>query len=78
MATQQEVSRARLAARVGREIDVLVDEVGPDGAIGRSEWDAPDIDGVVHLSCARGIAQGELVRAYVERADEYDLWARCV
>ena len=49
MAAQQEVS-ARAAWRpVGREIDVIIDEVDEEGALGRSQWDAPEIDGSVFL-----------------------------
>src|SRR5690606_31058387 len=49
MAAQQEVSREILAARVGATIDVIVDEVDEDGAVGRTRWDAPEIDGSVFL-----------------------------
>ncbi|KAB2847381.1 MAG: 30S ribosomal protein S12 methylthiotransferase RimO, partial [Hyphomicrobiaceae bacterium] len=49
MAAQQEVSREIMRGRVGQTIDVLVDEAGPDGAVGRSKWDAPEIDGLVRL-----------------------------
>ena len=52
MAAQQEVSRELTAARVGRTIDVIVDEVDEDGAVGRSKWDAPEIDGSVFLNGA--------------------------
>jgi ribosomal protein S12 methylthiotransferase len=75
MAAQNEVSKVVMAARVGRTIDVLVDEVDEEGAIGRSEWDAPEIDGSVFLNGATNLAPGDLVRATVEHADDYDLWA---
>jgi ribosomal protein S12 methylthiotransferase len=75
MAAQQEVSRELNAARVGRSIDVIVDEVDEEGAIGRSKWDAPDIDGSVYLNGATTLAPGDIVRARVTHADEYDLWA---
>ena len=52
MAAQQEVSREVMAARVGRTIDVIVDEVDEEGAVGRSKWDAPEIDGSVFLDGA--------------------------
>ena len=52
MAAQQEVSRALMAAKVGRTIDVIIDEVDDEGAIGRSQWDAPEIDGSVFLNGA--------------------------
>ncbi|MEW5965249.1 MAG: 30S ribosomal protein S12 methylthiotransferase RimO [Pseudomonadota bacterium] len=75
MARQQEVSRELNAARVGRTIDVIVDEVDEEGAIGRSKWDAPDIDGSVYLDGETDVAPGDIVAAHVTHADEYDLWA---
>ncbi len=75
MSAQQAVSAEVMATRVGREIDVLIDEVDEEGAIGRSQWDAPDIDGSVFLNGEANAAPGDLVRAKVVHADEYDLWA---
>jgi ribosomal protein S12 methylthiotransferase len=75
MAAQQEVSRTLMAERVGRTIDVLIDDADDDGATGRSQWDAPEIDGSVHLPGAIGLKPGDLVRATVTHSDEYDLWA---
>ncbi len=75
MAVQQEVSREILAARVGTVIDVIVDEVDEDGAIGRSKWDAPEIDGSVFLGDGQTLKPGDIVRARVDAADDYDLWA---
>ena len=74
MSAQQAVSSEIMATRIGREIDVLIDEVDEEGAIGRSVWDAPDIDGSVFLNGETGLTPGELVRARVLHADEYDLW----
>jgi ribosomal protein S12 methylthiotransferase len=75
MAAQQEVSAKLMAAKVGRSIDVIIDEVDAEGAIGRSQWDAPEIDGSVFLNGAVGLAPGDMVEARVVHADEYDLWA---
>ena len=75
MAAQQDVSREVLATRVGREIEVIIDEVDDEGAMGRSVWDAPEIDGSVFLNEDTGVAVGDIVRAKVVFADEYDLWA---
>jgi len=74
MSAQQKVSTSIMAARVGREIDVLVDEVDAEGAIGRSKWDAPDIDGSVFLNGETSVAPGDMVRVRIVHADEYDLW----
>jgi ribosomal protein S12 methylthiotransferase len=75
MAHQQAISTARLAKRVGQEIDVLIDEVGEDGAIGRSSADAPEIDGNVYVDSEETLKPGEIVRVRVTESDEYDLWA---
>ena len=74
MAAQQAVSAAVTAARVGKTIDVIIDEVDEDGAVGRSKWDAPEIDGSVFLNGASGVKPGDIVRARVTNADEYDVW----
>jgi ribosomal protein S12 methylthiotransferase len=57
---------------------VLIDEVDEEGAIGRSFADAPEIDGAVYLNGETALKPGQLVRAMVEHADEYDLWATLV
>ena len=75
MQTQAEISAGLLASRVGRTIDVLIDEVDEDGAIGRSKWDAPEIDGSVFLNGETGLKPGDIVKAVVDNADETDLWA---
>jgi len=80
MQTQAEIGAARLREKVGREIDVLVDRAAEDDAIavGRSVWDAPEIDGNVHLPHATGVAAGDLIRARVVQAQDYDLVAEPV
>jgi ribosomal protein S12 methylthiotransferase len=78
MAVQQEISRDVLAGRLGREIDILIDEADGEGAIGRSAWDAPEIDGSVFLNGELAARPGDLVRARVVHADSYDLWAERV
>jgi ribosomal protein S12 methylthiotransferase len=75
MEHQQAISRAVLAARVGKTIEVLVDTVDDDGAIARSHWDAPEIDGNVFLDAAAALKPGDRLMATVEEASEYDLWA---
>jgi ribosomal protein S12 methylthiotransferase len=78
MATAKEVSEKRLAGIVGREIEVIIDEVDDEGALGRSQWDAPEIDGSVFLNGDSGLAAGDIVKARVTNADDYDLWAERV
>jgi ribosomal protein S12 methylthiotransferase len=78
MATAQKISAAKMQQKIGREIDVLIDEVDEDGAIGRSKADAPEIDGAVYLNDATHLQAGQIVRARVDEADEYDLWASLI
>ncbi len=78
MAAQKHVSEAIMTARVGRIIDVIIDEVDAEGAIGRSAWDAPEIDGSVFLNGATKLKPGDIIKARVFEADEYDLWAEPV
>jgi ribosomal protein S12 methylthiotransferase len=74
MAHQQAISTQRLARKVGREIDVLIDEIDDDGAIGRSSADAPEIDGNVFVSSQRNLTPGDMIRVRVTDSDEYDLY----
>ena len=78
MAHQQQISAARLQAKVGREIEVLVDEITDEGPIGRSHADATEIDGMVFLDSEQELSPGQIIRARVTNADEYDLWAEVV
>lgn len=74
MALQQDISTARLQAKIGKTIEVLVDEVDASGAVGRSSADAPEIDGRVFLPGASHLQPGDFVEGEVSAADEYDLW----
>ncbi|KAA0946613.1 30S ribosomal protein S12 methylthiotransferase RimO [Pseudomonas sp. ANT_H14] len=75
MAHQQAISSARLQLRIGKEIEVLIDEVDEQGAVGRCFFDAPEIDGNVFINDASGLKPGDKVWCTVTDADEYDLWA---
>ena len=81
MAHQKKISRKRLKAKVGREIDVLIDRLAEDEkgnriAIGRSKADAPEIDGVVYVTgVSKKHQPGEFLRARVSAAQEHDLVA---
>ncbi len=68
------ISTAKLQAKIGRTLEVIIDEVGEDGATGRSQADAPEIDGEVFLRDAGHLKQGDIVRVSVEDADEHDLY----
>jgi ribosomal protein S12 methylthiotransferase len=74
MQHQQAISADVLAERVGKTIEIIVDEVDAEGAIARSAWDAPEIDGNVYLNGETGLRPGDRARVAVEASDEYDLW----
>jgi ribosomal protein S12 methylthiotransferase len=86
MAKTAAISAAKLEAKIGRTLPVIIDEVGeadpndPDwdgsiGATGRSQADAPDIDGHVYLrDVATTLKAGDIVDVAIEDADEHDLF----
>ena len=75
MAVQETISAQRLKRKVGTTITVLVDEVTATGGIARSSADAPDIDGVVHITPSPNIKAGHFATVKVVRSDSHDLWA---
>jgi len=78
METQQAISASILKAKVGQRLPVILDEAGPGGAKGRTRADAPQIDGIVHVSSRRPLRQGEIVSVKIERSDAYDLFGVAV
>src|SRR3954470_7470854 len=78
MQRQQAISAKRLKAKVGTRQQVIVDEVGPTVAKGRSKGDAPEIDGAVYVASRRPLRVGEIATVKIERADEYDLYGAAV
>jgi ribosomal protein S12 methylthiotransferase len=76
MQLQEKISARRLERKVGRNLDVLVDRLVPQGAVARSAADAPEIDGVVHVEGPGEFTPGDLLRVKVTRSDNHDLWAR--
>jgi ribosomal protein S12 methylthiotransferase len=81
MEVTERISAARLAAKVGRTLPVIIDEVGePDedgdlGATGRSQADAPEIDGQVLLrDVPASLKQGDVVQVLIEESDAHDLF----
>ncbi len=73
MAAQEAVSARRLAGKVGCTLRVLVDEVAPGHAVGRSASDAPEIDGVVHIARPGRLQVGDWAEVRITRADVHDL-----
>lgn len=72
---QQTISAARLRQKIGREIEVIIDEIDAEGVpIGRSSADAPEIDGLVFLNAGDHVKPGQIVKCRVTDTDEYDLY----
>ena len=78
MAHQQAISAARLQMKIGKDIEVLIDEVDEQGAVGRCFFDAPEIDGNVFIATDKDIKPGDKIMCRVTDADEYDLWAEVI
>ena len=78
MDVQADISAEILAAKIGSEIDVLVDAVDEEGTIARSSADAPEIDGLVFINDFQAAEPGDFLRVRVVDADEHDLYAKIV
>jgi ribosomal protein S12 methylthiotransferase len=76
MRVQERISARRLKRKVGKVLEVIVDELASGGAVARSAGDAPEIDGVVHVERAGRVAPGDKLKVRVVRSDAHDLWAR--
>jgi ribosomal protein S12 methylthiotransferase len=75
MAHQEDISTQRLEARIGRTIEVLVDDVDEEGAIARSSADAPEIDGLVYVTDGHDLEIGQFATVTVTDCDVHDLFA---
>jgi ribosomal protein S12 methylthiotransferase len=75
MAAQEKISAARVGAKVGRTLTVLVDEVRSDTVAARSAADAPEIDGLVYIENGKRFKPGEFAQVRITRADTHDLFA---
>jgi len=73
MQTQQAISARRLKRKIGTRQRVIIDEIGPSVAKGRSTADAPEIDGAVYVASRRPLRIGEIATVKIERVDQYDL-----
>ncbi|WP_108895035.1 30S ribosomal protein S12 methylthiotransferase RimO [Palleronia abyssalis] len=79
MEKAQAISEAKLEAKVGTRLDVIVDLVEDDAATCRTKGDAPEIDGHLYIDEGHeGLTPGQIVTVEVDEAGEYDLWGRLV
>lgn len=73
MEKQQQISRHRLAQKIGRRLEVIIDGKNEEGYLARSSADAPEIDGVVYLETNRVLTAGNQVAVGITDSDAYDL-----
>jgi ribosomal protein S12 methylthiotransferase len=78
MELSAEISAARLAQKVGRSMQVLIDRMDGNTAVARSASDAPEIDGTVRIANAKGMTAGSLVQVKITAAGAYDLEAKLI
>ncbi|MEL6088756.1 30S ribosomal protein S12 methylthiotransferase RimO [Bartonella schoenbuchensis] len=78
MAKQQQISARLLKKKIGQRLQILIDESQGKVAKGRSKYDAPEIDGVVHISSRRPLRSGEFVTVKIQQSDAYDLYGIAV
>ncbi len=76
MERQQKVSANLLKKKVGKRLPVIIDEANGTVAKGRTRYDAPEIDGNVHLESRRPLRVGDIVTVKIDRADAYDLYGQ--
>ena len=76
MDKQNQISAEKLKNKVGQTLEVLIDEVNDNEAIGRSHADAPEIDGKVVIENANNVKPGDQVNVHIETSGDYDLWGK--
>ncbi|MGD8571610.1 MAG: 30S ribosomal protein S12 methylthiotransferase RimO [Gammaproteobacteria bacterium] len=78
MQVQENISRARLQQKRGQELTIIVDEVTEQETIGRSQYDAPEVDGVVIIEQPLEVSPGEMLRVKITDSTEHDLYAELI
>lgn len=79
MELQSQISMEKLQARVGTQCEILIDEIDEYGnALGRSKYEAPEVDGIVVIEDGKGLKPGDFVKAKITEAGEHDLFAKQV
>jgi len=78
MAKQQQISANLLKKKVGKRLPVIIDETNGTIAKGRTRYDAPEIDGAVHIQSRRPLRVGDIVTVKIEQSDAYDLHGMAV
>lgn len=75
MGLQAQISADRLQLKVGKRMQVIVDEVTEEGSVARTKGDAPDVDGLVFIDNVTNVEPGDILEVIIEEADEHDMWA---
>jgi len=75
---QQKISAQQLQKKVGKRLPVIIDEAHGAAGKGRTKYDAPEIDGNVHIQSRRPLRTGDIVTVKIDRADAYDLYGTAV
>ncbi len=78
MEAARQIADQRGATKVGTRVEVIIDEVDEEGAIGRSKADSPEVDGAVFMNGETDLSPGDLVIVEIEAAEDYDLWGDVV
>ena len=77
MEKSQAISEAKLAAKIGKRLEVIVDEIDAEGATCRTQADAPEIDGNLFIDEGfEGLGIGDILTVTIDEASEYDLWGK--
>ncbi|MFB3100197.1 MAG: 30S ribosomal protein S12 methylthiotransferase RimO, partial [Gammaproteobacteria bacterium] len=76
MEKQNQISVQKLKNKIGQTLEVIIDELNDNEAIGRSHADAPEIDGQVIIDNAGHLNLGDQVKVLIESSGDYDLWGR--
>ena len=78
MLRAQAISARKLQGKIGKRLEVMVDEGGARSGKGRTKGDAPEIDGAVQIESRRPLRAGDIVTVKIDRSDAYDLWGAAV
>ena len=77
MGLQQKISFEINKDMIGKSTSVLIDSVNNDGsAVGRTVWNAPEVDNLIHIESNNSLSQGDIVQVEINRAQSYDLFAK--
>ncbi len=74
MEVQREISLEKNESRIGKKTRAVIERIEEGNFVGRSEWDAPEIDNEIFLPVVSGVRVGDFVNVTITDATEYDLY----